>query len=68
VGLDTYKRLIETDEDGDLENTIGIQVEVLDAILPEHALEEVTGAQRQSTLHELGEHGDKGRPWWHAID
>jgi hypothetical protein len=31
------------DEDGDVENTVGVQIEVLDAVVPEHALEEVTG-------------------------
>jgi hypothetical protein len=35
VGLDTHKRLAKTDEDGDVENVIGIQVEVLDSVVPE---------------------------------
>jgi hypothetical protein len=57
-GLDTHKRLAEMDKDGDVENTIGIQIEVLIVIVLEHAFKEVIGGQCQSTLHELGEHGD----------
>jgi hypothetical protein len=46
MGLDTRKHLAEMDEDRDVENAVGIQTKVLDAIVPEHALEEVTRGQR----------------------
>jgi hypothetical protein len=58
VGLDTHKHLAEVDEDKDVENAIRVEIEVLNTIVPEHALEEITGGQRQSTLHEAGEHWD----------
>jgi hypothetical protein len=67
MGLDTHKRLTEMHEDGDVENNIGIQIEVLDAIVPEHALEKVTSGQCQSTLRESGEHGDLVRILLHWI-
>jgi hypothetical protein len=43
MGLDSQKCLAEVHKDGDVENTIGIQIKVLDAIVPEQTLEEVTG-------------------------
>jgi hypothetical protein len=46
VGLDTDQFLTEMDKDGDVENTVGIQIEVLDVLVPKHALEEVAGGQR----------------------
>jgi hypothetical protein len=67
VGIDTHKRLAEMDEDGDVENAIGVQIEELDVVVPEHALEEVTGGQCQSTLHEPGEHGDLVHVFLHWI-
>jgi hypothetical protein len=58
VGLDTHKSLAEMNEDGDVENSIRVEIEVLNTIVPEHALEEITGRQRQSTFHEPNEHWD----------
>jgi hypothetical protein len=43
--LDSQKCLTEKHEDRDVENTIGIQIEVLDVVVPKHALEEVIGGQ-----------------------
>jgi hypothetical protein len=34
MGLDPQKRFTEVDEDGGVENTIGVEVEVLDAVVP----------------------------------
>jgi hypothetical protein len=45
MGLDTHKRLTEMHEDGYVENTVGIHIEVLDVLVPEHALEEVTSGR-----------------------
>jgi hypothetical protein len=56
VGLDTHKSLAEMNEDGDVEDSIRVEIEVLNTIVPEHALEEITGRQRQSTFHEPNEH------------
>jgi hypothetical protein len=42
MGLDPQKRFTEVDEDGGVENTIG--VEVLDAVVPHEPLEEVAGS------------------------
>jgi hypothetical protein len=58
MGLDAQKRSVEMHEERDVENTVRIQIEVLDSVVPEQALEEVTGGQCQSTLRELGEHRD----------
>jgi hypothetical protein len=43
-------------KDGDVEDTVRVEVEVLDAIVPEHPLEEVASRQCRSTLHEPCEH------------
>jgi hypothetical protein len=67
MGLDTHTRLTKMNEDGDLENTVGIQIEELDVVVPEHALEEVTGGQRQSMLYESDEHADLVRILLHWI-
>jgi hypothetical protein len=42
VGLDSHKCLTEMEEDGDVEDTIGVEVEVLNAMVSEHPIEEVT--------------------------
>jgi hypothetical protein len=56
MGLDTHKRLTEVYKDGDVENTVGIQIQVLDVVVPERTFEEITGGERQSMLRESGEH------------
>jgi hypothetical protein len=41
VGLDSHECLAEVYKDGDVENTIGIQVQVLDTVVLEKTLEEI---------------------------
>jgi hypothetical protein len=67
VGLYTHKRVTEMDEDGYMEYAIGVQIEVLDVVVPKHVLEEVIGWQRQSTLREQGKHGALVRVLLHRI-
>jgi hypothetical protein len=55
------------DKDGDVENVIRVPIDVLDVVVPEHALEEITGGKSQSTLHEPGEHWDFVRVLLHCI-
>jgi hypothetical protein len=50
MGLDPQKCFTEVDEDGGVENTVGVEVEVLDAIVPHEAFEEVARRKRESTL------------------
>jgi hypothetical protein len=56
VGLDTHERFAEMDKDGDMEDVIGVEIQVLDVIVPEHSFEEFTSGECQSTLQEPGEH------------
>jgi hypothetical protein len=46
------------DKDGDMEDVIGVEIQVLNNVVPEHSFEEFTGGECQSTLHEPGEHRD----------
>jgi hypothetical protein len=39
-------------KDGGVEDPVRVEVEVLDALVPKHPLEEVASRQRKSTLHE----------------
>jgi hypothetical protein len=41
MGPDPQKSLAEMNEDGGMENTVGVEVEVLDAVVPHEPLEEV---------------------------
>jgi hypothetical protein len=41
VGLDPQISFTEVDEDGGVENIVGVEVEVLDAVVPHEPLEEV---------------------------
>jgi hypothetical protein len=45
------------DEDGDVKNSIGVQVQVLDTVIVEKTFEEVARRECKSALHEPGEHG-----------
>jgi hypothetical protein len=45
VGLDSHKCFAEVYEDGDVENTIGVQVQVLDTVVLEETLEEIAGRE-----------------------
>jgi hypothetical protein len=38
MGLDPQKRFTEVDKDGGMENTVGVEVEVLDAVVPHEPL------------------------------
>jgi hypothetical protein len=38
VGLDPQEHLTEVDEDSGMENTVGVEVEVLDAVVPRRPL------------------------------
>jgi hypothetical protein len=38
VRLDPQERLIEVNEDGGMEYTVGVEIDVLDAIVPERPL------------------------------
>jgi hypothetical protein len=37
---------------------VRVQIEVLNSVVPEEALEEITSRKRKSALHETREHGD----------
>jgi hypothetical protein len=45
VGLNSHERFTEVDEYGDMENTIGVQVQVFDTIVLEETLEEIAGRE-----------------------
>jgi hypothetical protein len=55
MGLDPQKRFTEVDEDGGVENTVGVEVEVLDAVVLHEPLEEVARRERKSALREARE-------------
>jgi hypothetical protein len=58
MGLDPQKRFTEVDEDGGVENTVGVEVELLDAVVPHEPLEEVARRERKPALREVREHRD----------
>jgi hypothetical protein len=58
MGLDPQKRFTEVDEDGGVENTIGVEVEVLDAVVPHEPLEEIARRECKPALREACEHRD----------
>jgi hypothetical protein len=41
-----------------MEDTVGVEVEVIDAVVPQQPFEEVAGQERQLSLREPGEHRD----------
>jgi hypothetical protein len=43
VGVDSHKRFTEVHENRNVEDAIGIKVQVLDAVVPEKTFEEVAG-------------------------
>jgi hypothetical protein len=45
VGLDSHECFTEVHEDRDVKNTIGVQVQVLDAVVLEKPLEEIAGRE-----------------------
>jgi hypothetical protein len=48
MGLDPQESFAEVHEDGGVEDTVGVEVEVLDVVVPQQPLEEVAGRKRQS--------------------
>jgi hypothetical protein len=46
MGLDPQESFAEMHEDGGVEDTVGVEVEVLDAVVPQQPLEEVAGRKR----------------------
>jgi hypothetical protein len=58
VGFDPQEGFTEVDEDRGVEDTVGVQVEVLDAVVLQEPLEEITCRERQPSLRESREHGD----------
>jgi hypothetical protein len=58
MGLDPQKGFAEMYEDNSVEDTVGVEVEVLDAVVPHEPLEEVARWKRESALREPREHRD----------
>jgi hypothetical protein len=50
VGLDPQERFTEVHEDCGMENTVRVEVEVLDVVVPKKALEEIARRERESAL------------------
>jgi hypothetical protein len=48
----------EVNEDGSVEDTVGVEVEVLDVVVLQKPLEEIARRERQPSLCESREHGD----------
>jgi hypothetical protein len=46
------------DEDCGMENTVRVEIEVLNSVVPKEAFEEVAGRKRESALRETREHRD----------
>jgi hypothetical protein len=67
VVLDSHERFAEMDKDRGVEDTIRVEVEVLDPIVPEHPLEEVARREGKSTLHKSRKHWDLVRILLHQI-
>jgi hypothetical protein len=58
MGLDPQKGFAKMYEDGGVEDTVRVEVEVLDAVVPQPPFEEVSCRERQSALREPREHRD----------
>jgi hypothetical protein len=52
MGLDPQKGFAEMYEDSGVEDTVGVEVEVLDAVVPHEPLEEVARRERQFALRD----------------
>jgi hypothetical protein len=50
-----------------VEDPVGIDIQVLNTIVPEHSFEELTCGECQSTLYEPGEHWDFIRILLHQV-
>jgi hypothetical protein len=58
VRLDPKECFAKMHKDRGMENTVRVQIEVLNSIVPEEALEEITSLERKSALHETRKHRD----------
>jgi hypothetical protein len=58
VGFDPQEGFTEVDEYRGVEDTVGVEVEVLDVVVLQEPLEEIACWERQPSLRELCEHGD----------
>jgi hypothetical protein len=58
MGLDPQKSFAEMNEDGGVKNTVGVEVEVLDAVVPHEPLEEVARREQEPVLRESRKHRD----------
>jgi hypothetical protein len=56
MGLDPKKSFAEMYEDGGVKYTVGVEVEVLDAVVPHEPLEEAARWERELALRESREH------------
>jgi hypothetical protein len=66
VGLDPQESFAEVNEDRSVEDTVGVEVEVLEAVVLQKPLEEIAGRERQPSL-EPREHGDLVRVLLHGV-
>jgi hypothetical protein len=57
-GLDPQESFAKMDEDGGVEDTIGVEIEVLNTVVLQEPLEEVARWESQPALHEPREHRD----------
>jgi hypothetical protein len=67
MGLDPQKGFAKMYEDSGVEDTVGVEVEVLDAVVPQLPLEEVARRERQSVLREPCKHQDLVRIFLHGV-
>jgi hypothetical protein len=58
VGFDPQEGFTEVDEDRGVEDTVGVEVEALDAVVLQEPLEEIACWERKPALREPREHGD----------
>jgi hypothetical protein len=67
VGFDPQEDFTEVDKDGGVEDTVGVEVEVLDAVVLQKPLEEIARRERQPAFRESREHGDLVWVFLHGI-
>jgi hypothetical protein len=56
--INPHKRFKEVDKDKDAEDSIRIEIDVLDVVVPQHPLEKIACGECESVLHEPREHRD----------
>jgi hypothetical protein len=66
-GLDPQKSFAEMNEDCSVKYTVGVEVEVLDAVVPHEPLEEVARWEGEPTLCESHEHRDLVFTFLHRV-